>query len=268
MLKQRVLTALALVGGLLLALFQLPFAWVASLFLVVVALGGWEWAGLLKMGPGARRGYALALLLPCIALWWAQMPMPFLQAVFFLSLGFWCLVVPVWFRRKWLLKNDLTGWFIGGLLLIPSWAGMVLLQQQGPKTLLAAMAVVWVADIAAYFTGRLFGRHKLAPQISPGKTWEGAAGAVVGVLAYGLTLAFVSGRADHWQAAQWGLAVAILLVLTILSIAGDLFESLAKRQAGLKDSGRLLPGHGGVLDRIDSLTATLPLAALLATAFP
>lgn len=267
MLKERVLTALALVGALLLALFQLPLAGVASVFLLIVALGAWEWAGLLKMGPRARRVYAMALLLPCALLWWADMPGATLDALCFLSLGFWCLLIPFWFRRKWLLKNDLLGWMIGGLLLIPSWGAMVLLQQRGPWVLLAAMGAVWVADIAAYFTGRLFGRHKLAPQISPGKTWEGAAGAVVGVLIYGISLAFFHAQAGQWQAGQWAWVLALLLGMTALSIAGDLFESLAKRQAGVKDSGRILPGHGGVLDRIDSLTATLPLAALLAKGF-
>ncbi len=267
MLKARVLTALALVGGLLLALFQLPLAGVASLFLVIVALGAWEWGGLLNMRPTMRRIYALILLLPCVALWWAELPSLFFHVLCTLSLAFWCLLIPFWFRYKWRLANNFTGWLVGGLLLIPSWVALVLLQQQGPWKLLAAMAIVWVADIAAYFTGRLLGRRKLAPQISPGKTWEGAMGAMVGVQLYGAIVAMASGRAADWQTEQWLLLGGGLLVLTILSIAGDLFESLAKRQAGVKDSGRILPGHGGVLDRIDSLTATLPLVALFAAHF-
>jgi phosphatidate cytidylyltransferase len=119
-----------------------------------------------------------------------------------------------------------------------------------------------VADIAAYFCGRAFGRHKLAPSVSPGKTWEGALGALVGVLGYGFVAAWSAGRlvaAPPLDLALFGLALA---VFTAVSIIGDLFESLAKRQAGVKDSGNLLPGHGGVLDRIDSLTSTLPLAGL------
>jgi phosphatidate cytidylyltransferase len=126
--------------------------------------------------------------------------------------------------------------------------------------LLAAMALVWIADIAAYFCGRAFGRNKLAPSISPGKTREGAFGALLAVLVYGFVLAL-----KQWPDASAerlaGVAV-VLLLLTVLSIVGDLFESLLKRQAGIKDSSNLLPGHGGVLDRIDSLTSTLPLVAL------
>ena len=121
------------------------------------------------------------------------------------------------------------------------------------------MAVVWVADIAAYFTGRAFGRRKLAPSISPGKTWEGAAGAAVAVLAFGFGVLAMRGAE-----LQGGVAViaVVLLAWTAVSIVGDLFESLLKRQAGLKDSGNILPGHGGILDRIDSLTSTLPMVAL------
>jgi phosphatidate cytidylyltransferase len=119
-----------------------------------------------------------------------------------------------------------------------------------------------VADIAAYFAGRAFGRHKLAPAISPGKTWEGAGGAVVGVLVFGLIL--IATRAPGMlNGPALAAAAALLVALTALSIQGDLFESLLKRQAGVKDSGTLLPGHGGILDRIDSLTSTLPLVGLV-----
>ena len=128
--------------------------------------------------------------------------------------------------------------------------------------MLAAMALVWVADIAAYFSGRAFGRHKLAPAISPGKTWEGVAGAVVGVLAYGGIVFSFSPLAGRLPLSI-PVIVLMLVLLTAVSVMGDLFESLLKRQAGIKDSSQLLPGHGGVLDRIDALTSTLPLAALI-----
>ena len=124
------------------------------------------------------------------------------------------------------------------------------------------MAVCWVADISAYFVGRRFGRHKLAPNISPGKTWEGVAGGVFGVLIYGSIVLNFSPLREHWTIGIFG-TMLLLLVLTAVSVAGDLFESLLKRQAEIKDSSQLLPGHGGVLDRVDSLTATLPLAALI-----
>ena len=122
------------------------------------------------------------------------------------------------------------------------------------------MSVVWLADIGAYFAGRSFGKHKLAPAISPGKTWEGAIGGAVAVLAYGLLL---SSKLPPTLAGNLPLLLMVLVLLTAISILGDLFESLLKRQAGLKDSSNVLPGHGGVLDRIDSLTSTLPLVALV-----
>ena len=146
------------------------------------------------------------------------------------------------------------------MVLLPTWLALVLLRHLGPWALLGIMALVWIADIAAYFTGRAFGRRKLAPQISPGKTWEGAYGAVAGVLIYGLAVYFLAGSAVILPVL---LLIPTLLVLTAVSIIGDLFESLLKRQAGIKDSSQLLPGHGGILDRIDSLTSTLPLVTLL-----
>ena len=129
--------------------------------------------------------------------------------------------------------------------------------------LLAAMAAVWTADIAAYFAGRAFGRHRLAPQISPGKTWEGALGAAIAVVAYGLSILFWQARVPNGSAGALFGVVTGLIILTGISIAGDLLESLLKRQAGVKDSGRLLPGHGGILDRIDSLASVLPLVGLI-----
>ena len=136
---------------------------------------------------------------------------------------------------------------------------MVQLRIPGPAILLALFAVVWMADVAAYFSGKAFGKHKLAPSISPGKTWEGAIGAVVGVIVYGLTIRLTTGYAPL-ALPLWVLA---LVLVTAVSIIGDLYESMLKRQAGIKDSSKVLPGHGGVLDRIDSLTSTMPIVALL-----
>ncbi|PKO49753.1 MAG: phosphatidate cytidylyltransferase, partial [Betaproteobacteria bacterium HGW-Betaproteobacteria-21] len=156
-----------------------------------------------------------------------------------------------------------AGVAVGLIVMVPPALALAHLRQLGPWLLLGIMAMVWVADIAAYFSGRAFGRRKLAPGISPGKTWEGAAGAVVGVLAFGYAVLYAFGGA---QVPGWvfGVAFPLLFAFTAVSIIGDLFESLLKRQAGVKDSGALLPGHGGILDRIDSLTSTLPLAGLVA----
>lgn len=258
-LRQRVITAVGLAAGLFVVLFALPPLAVTLTFAALAALAGWEWGGLMRLDSPARVMYAFVLLLFC---WQIRVGAPELVAVLLvLASIFWLLVVPLWLVRKWTLSgNDLFGYLVGLLVILPTWAAMQRLHAYSPWLLLAFMALVWVADIVAYFSGRRFGRHKLAPAISPGKTWEGAGGAVLGVLVYGGTLmAF----APSTLPLPWPLLVAGLLLLTVVSILGDLFESLLKRQAGLKDSSGLLPGHGGVLDRIDSLTSTLPLAALL-----
>jgi phosphatidate cytidylyltransferase len=180
-----------------------------------------------------------------------------------ISVAFWILAVPLWFRFKWTLAgNDFFGYLLGALVILPTWAAMVALHAVSTWLMLAAMALVWVADVSAYFAGRTFGRHKLAPTISPGKTWEGVAGAVVGVLIYGGSVFTFTPLAGSLPLAT-PLLVLLLMLLTAVSVMGDLFESLLKRQAGIKDSSNLLPGHGGVLDRIDALTSTLPLAALI-----
>jgi phosphatidate cytidylyltransferase len=172
---------------------------------------------------------------------------------------FWLALAPLCLARGWRLDGAarfVSGW----LVVVPAWAAMLALRDRGPWWLLAALALSWVADIAAYFAGRAFGRHKLAPTVSPGKTWEGVVGAVIGVLVYAEIAVKVTGI-DRPAGSAF---IAVILLAVALSIVGDLFESLAKRQAGVKDSGRLLPGHGGILDRIDSQTSALPLLALAA----
>ena len=172
---------------------------------------------------------------------------------------FWLLVVPVWMKNRWALSKSLLGWAVGIIVILPTWLALIHLRQAGTYSLLIIIGVVWVADMAAYFSGRTFGRRKLAPVISPRKTWEGAIGGGLAVLLYGFILSYYL---PGIIIKNYGVLIIVLIFMTIMSILGDLFESLLKRQAGLKDSSNLLPGHGGVLDRLDSLTATLPLAAL------
>ena len=262
MLKTRIITAVCLAAGLFVALFLLPPAGAAMAFAAVVAIAAWEWAGLLKSSARSRKLYAVLTLILCAAIYAAGMPGWLLATMWSLAVVFWLLLMPFWLWRRWPLTAGGSGFLVGAMLLLPSWAAMVMLQRKSALLLLAAMALVWVADIAAYFAGRRWGRHKLAPSISPGKTWEGAAGGVLAVLAYGLLLGAVTGRVAQPHA--FAFAAAALVLATAVSILGDLFESLVKRQAGEKDSSRLLPGHGGVLDRIDSLTSTLPLFCLIA----
>ncbi len=257
MLKTRVITALVLVVALAAVLFLLPRPAADACFAAIAALAGWEWAGLMKLGRRGRVVYGAVIALSCLAAYFLG-PLPWLWLA---AVVFWLLLAPLCLARHWPLVNHrLGGLALGWLLLLSTWLAMVALHGRSPWMLLAAMALVWAADTAAYFAGRAFGRHKLAPAISPGKTWEGVLGAIVGVLIYGFAL---PAGAGPWQEVGAPAMALILVLLTGVSIEGDLLESLVKRQADVKDSSALLPGHGGILDRIDSLLSALPLAALI-----
>lgn len=262
MLRARIITVAILLPLFVGGLFLLPSFWWALLLLPLLLAGSWEWAALAGFGRAGRGIFCASVLASAIVM--LAIPAGHLtvldHASFGVAIAFWLLLAPVWLWRGWHVRDwrilAVTGW----ILILPTWLALVRLQQW-PWVLLAVLGVVWVADIAAYFAGHLWGRRKLAPAISPGKTWEGVAGATLGVAVYH-ALVWRFGFSD--VAPQIATA-AILLVACLLplSILGDLFESWIKRKAGVKDSGRLLPGHGGVLDRIDALTATLPLAAFV-----
>lgn len=267
MLRTRVITALILVSVFGAILFGAPRPAWTIFAAVIAALGAWEWCGLTRVrGPGrivfsSLLAVLVLVLAPSGQVAGTHWPS---QLVFIASAVFWLLAVPLWLRRRWPIPSQWRGLALGILLLLPSALALVALRQAyGPGWLLAIMASVWMADVAAYFTGKRFGRTKLAPAISPGKSREGAYGAIVGVALYALVVALSTGA---MAASPLNLLLLCLAagVHTVVSIWGDLFESLAKRQAGVKDSGTLLPGHGGLLDRIDSLTSTLPLVALVA----
>ncbi len=264
MLKQRILTAVLLLAGLYASLQFLDLAGWGWLVAGVLGLAGWEWARLSgQPAVAAIAAGAFTFVLVASAAHFsfdsrgvAPAAGTLLSTLHGVAIAFWLLVVPVWMyrggrpSRLWLMLT-------GVIVLLPPALALIQLRAQGLLPLLLLMAVVWIADIAAYFSGRAFGKHKLAPAISPGKTWEGAFGGVLAVQCYGLAIKpvlFVGAQAP--SALTWSV---ILLLLTVVSIVGDLFESMMKRQAGMKDSSQLLPGHGGVLDRVDSLTATLPL---------
>ena len=179
---------------------------------------------------------------------------PLARSVLMAAVLFWVIIAPIWLARGVSLQHRIALLAAGFIILVPAALALAALP---PLQVLAVLVLVWVADSAAYFVGRAWGRRKLAPSISPGKTWEGAWGGIAGALAYAIICGGLAGGV------AWIPLVAGAALLAVLSIVGDLFESAAKRQAGVKDSGTLLPGHGGILDRIDSATATLPLAALL-----
>ena len=269
MLKTRVLTALLLLAGFLAALFLLPFYGWLFFSSLVAALGGWEWASLMRLPRPSKLMYATLSMALSASLGWhifdSETGMvrqeQLLMVLFALAGLFWLLVVPLWLRAKWNVEQLLFGLLAGWIVLLPACLALMQLRAVHPLLLLACMAAVWVADIAAYFCGRAFGRHKLAPTISPGKTWEGAIGAFIGVTFYGMIVAWAA-ELFFYRTISYSLLAVFLLIFTAVSILRDLFESLIKRQAGVKDSGTILPGHGGLLDRIDSLTSALPLAGL------
>ena len=177
------------------------------------------------------------------------------RAIFVAATLFWILVAPIWLARGVRSEHRIALAAGGFLVLVPAALALVVLR---PRNVIEVLLLVWIADTAAYFVGRAWGRRKLAPSISPGKTWEGAWGGIAAAIAYAMIGGtFLLGTAD------WLSLFLVGVALAVISIVGDLFESAAKRQAGVKDSGALLPGHGGILDRVDSAAAVLPVAALL-----
>jgi phosphatidate cytidylyltransferase len=266
MLSYRVLTALALIPLVVAALFWLPTVGVAAVLGAFVGVGAWEWARLAGLA-GFARVHFVVVVLGCGALAVrATMLVPgFALGVFAAAAAFW-----VWGLAT-LVRGDAAGGVFAGryrrllsgvLVLVPTWLAAVYLHgvdPHGPRLLLYLLVLVWVADSFAYLAGHLYGRRKLAPAISPGKTVEGVLGGLAASLAY----AWVAGvTVFDYGGGALALWVALAGAVALASVVGDLLESKLKRLAGVKDSGTLLPGHGGVLDRIDALTAAAPLFAL------
>ena len=267
MLRSRIITAVILLALLLAALFALPpFAW-AALMVAMVMQGTAEWSRLSGLSRAKANLYWGLTLLLVLGLLWADAGATEAQRIYLHLLVYaasallWLAIVPAWLIAGWKVRQQvlmaLTGWAV----LVPTGFAMLDLREADPSPwiLLFVMGLVWVADIAAYFAGRKFGKNKLAPSISPGKTWEGVAGALLGVSVYVLLVWSFSPYLSHREMLPMLLAACCWVGLAVI---GDLFESAIKRQAGVKDSGALLPGHGGLLDRIDALTSTLPLAAM------
>ena len=273
MLKQRVITAMILLAILLPALFYktpVPFC---ALALLMIAAGAWEWGRLNSIGFIGSLGLAALCVLACGLSWYAgllEKPLPML----------WAVAGTAWvLTGAWLLRSGVAGWsripkslrLTGGLVAL--WAAWLAISQarvMGIEFLLSVLLLVWVADIFAYFSGRTFGgkfsKGKLAPSISPGKSWEGVWGGMAGVVVLSIVWVLVGGDTLYSQLSQrHGMALMLLAVIFMaaMSVVGDLVESLIKRSAGVKDSSGLLPGHGGVLDRVDALLPTLPLAMML-----
>ncbi|MDF1484004.1 phosphatidate cytidylyltransferase [Ramlibacter sp. H39-3-26] len=280
MLKQRVITAIVLLAMLLPALFYPRPEPFAALSLVMIAAAAWEWSRLNGVNGLGAIGMALAVVAACAVAWalgGLAQPWPAL----------WGMVSLLWVAGgAALLRAGVAGWSripvwlrlaAGMAALWAAWLAIAQARVTGVGFLLSVLTLVWMADIGAYFAGRAFGlrwtRSRLAPSISPGKSWEGVWGGMAGVLLLAYAWGGVAARTQagdtslYTQLAQhgwWAVGIAAL-VLAAMSVVGDLVESLVKRSAGVKDSSALLPGHGGVLDRIDALLPTLPLAMMLST---
>jgi len=274
-LAKRILTAVVLIPPVVAAILLAPTDVVAVLFGVVVVAGGWEWAALAGWtATGARAAYALSLAVLVGALHLLVEAPAGTVGVLLAGLAWW-VVALVWVLRSERgarpeatagatgspLGRPLVAAAVGWLLLVPAWAALVFVHggaAGGPVLVVCLLALVWVADAGAYFVGRRWGSRRLAPRVSPGKTWEGVAGGMLAALVLAPALGlWASARVGHL-----GAFVILCLAAVPVSVLGDLAESLFKRHAGVKDSGTLLPGHGGVLDRIDSLTAAAPFFAL------
>jgi phosphatidate cytidylyltransferase len=271
MLKARVITAVVLLAVLLPVTLFAPVAAFGALLALVLVLAAWEWARLLKLSGLAPVAYAIVAALALAASTrlglGARAARPLLEA----AAVFWILAGPFVLVRKPTLAHGPWRLFLivaGLVILVACWHALVAARILGVSFVLSVLLIVWLADIGAYFAGKAFGKHKLAPAISPGKTWEGAAGGWLAVMVIAIVV-MVSHAFEPTLVSVLGARmgpVRMLLLLTVLvafSIVGDLFESMLKRQAGVKDSSALLPGHGGVLDRIDALLPVLPLAMLL-----
>lgn len=264
MLKERVLTALILIPLVLWCIFgaatKVPFAAFAG---AIVLVGAWEWTALMTWSnKAARAGFVaavgaglIAMSMPALAISEVKYTLYAISAVFWLvavrGVVFYPESAVVWAKSAVLVP-------VGLILLVPAWTGLTDLHRISPWWLMYVFALVWGADTGAYFAGRALGKNKLAPKVSPGKTIEGMIG---GLLTTGVLMVAVAIYRDL-PAIRFAAFIGLSLFTVLASVLGDLVESMVKRQAGVKDSGSIFPGHGGALDRIDSLTAAAPIFAL------
>jgi phosphatidate cytidylyltransferase len=258
MLKQRIITAIILIPITIAILFYLPLQAFCILTSLITLIAAWEWSSLIGLKRlSARVLYLSFLVLAFFISWFIFIPFILIGAFIWWLLAILLIVLyPRW--NNWWANNTFWCGLMGLIVLIPCWCALNFIRSQGIDTLLFLLVLIWGADSAAYFIGRKWGKTKLAPYVSPGKSVQGVCGAAgasvlitcVSLLIYRVPNSF------------WGWVITLSLVTVLFSIVGDLFESMIKRQAGVKDSGRLLPGHGGLLDRIDSLTAAAPIFAL------
>ena len=281
MLKHRIITALVLAPTTIASIFYLPLPYFSALMLAVMGIGAWEWGPLMGFSSKKRRLAFVLVTSFLIGALWKYFPLLELWTtttdlkkpivyILWLAVAWWLLSATLTFlyprySKFWSSHRSVRGVF-GWLTLVPTWLAFIVLRSseyqtdtyQGAQLIMFLFLMVWSADIGAYFVGKTFGKHKLLPNVSPGKTMEGFIGGVM----MACLLVTLAGISMHWKLEQFYLVIPITILITTVSVLGDLNESMFKRQAGIKDSGSILPGHGGILDRIDSLTATAPIYAL------
>ncbi len=281
MLKQRIITALILAPAAISAIFYLPITYFATLLIAVIAIGAWEWARFMGITNTFQRLSYAAFTVVLIALLWGGLPVDKswvthsslqhqITSIFWLSVAWWIVAAFLIFcypkSSTFWASNKLVIALFGWLTLVPTWLAFMVLRTnnytvdafQGAQLLMYLFMLVWSADIGAYFVGKFMGKHKLMPNVSPGKTIEGFLGGVV----CAAILTIIVGATLQWSIEAYTRALLVTLLISTVSVLGDLTESMFKRQVGVKDSGTILPGHGGILDRIDSLTATAPVFTL------
>lgn len=253
MLMTRIITAIVALIALGVILFVIPARAAEWVIAAVIIAGAWEWSAFLTSSTSTVRATYVIGIAAAIGVLYS-VPPPFADVSLQIACAWWCCA----FLWTFFFPTPIPGpvrWLAGALVLIPMFIALILLYRMGPEVLLFALLIVWAADAGAFFAGKLFGRVKLAPSISPGKTWEGVFGglSIVAVLAVATAI---------WADIDLAVLLPFCLAVAALSIVGDLTVSMFKRTAGLKDSGKLFPGHGGILDRVDSVAAAAPLFAL------
>ncbi len=263
MLKQRVLTALPLAALAIWGILTQPASVILYALLLFTSVAGWEWARLSGVQSlFARAAYAAVTVLLCYVLqsWLINLPDVLLSIMAF-TVAFWCVSTYRMFMRGPVADDSLSvaKLLMGVVVLVSPLIALMFIREQGADWLLYVLSIVWIADIGAYFSGKRYGRIKLAPGLSPGKTREGLYGAMFATSCFSLMFAIYK----EMQLIDTVILLIIAALATVISVIGDLFISLLKREKGLKDTGAILPGHGGVLDRIDSVTSSAPFFALL-----
>ncbi len=281
MLKQRIITALLLAPATIAAIFYLPLMYFSALIIAVMAIGAWEWGPLMGFSTKTRRIAFVATNVVLMVGLWMYLPLETLWLnandlhssivnLLWLTVAWWVLSAVLTFSYPrysdfWSKHRSVRGLF-GWFTIVPTWLAFIILRSHeyqvdkydGAQLIMFLFLMVWSADIGAYFVGKSIGKHKLMPNVSPGKTVEGFLGGIV----FACILVNIAGISLDWSLSQHLTVVVVTVIITTISVLGDLNESMFKRQAGIKDSGSILPGHGGILDRIDSLTATAPIYAL------